>query len=73
MRQGLERTYDAMPHPKWVVAVGDCARDGGMFATSADCAGGVAAVLSVHLWIAGCPPPPLDLLKGLLTLLRSPS
>jgi Ni,Fe-hydrogenase III small subunit len=73
MRQGLERTYDAMPHPKWVVAVGGCARDGGMFATSADCAGGVAAVLSVHLWIAGCPPPPLDLLKGLLTLLRSPS
>ena len=73
MRQALERTYEAMPHPKWVVAIGACARDGGLFAASPDCLGGVAAVLPVDLWIAGCPPPPLDLLKGLLTLLRQPS
>jgi Ni,Fe-hydrogenase III small subunit len=71
MRQGLERTYDAVPRPKWVVAVGSCARDGGLFAASPDCAGGVAAVVPVDLWIAGCPPTPLDLLKGLLTLLQS--
>jgi Ni,Fe-hydrogenase III small subunit len=73
MRQALERTYDAMPHPKWVVAIGGCARDGGLFANSPLCAGGVAAVLPVDLWIAGCPPTPLALLSGLLTLLRQPS
>jgi Ni,Fe-hydrogenase III small subunit len=70
MRQGLERTLDAMPRPRWVVAVGGCARDGGLFAGSPACAGGVAAVLPVDLWIAGCPPTPLELLQGLLTLLR---
>ena len=70
MRQALERTYHAMPHPKWVVAVGGCACDGGLFVASPMCAGGVAAVLPVDLWIAGCPPTPLDLLKGLLTLLK---
>lgn len=73
MRQALERTYHAMPHPKWVVGVGGCARDGGIFATSPLCAGGVAAVLPVDLWIAGCPPTPFALLSGLLTLLRRPS
>ena len=73
MRQGLERTYDAMPRPRWVVAVGGCARDGGLFAASPACAGGVAAVLPVDLWIAGCPPTPFDLLQGLLTLLRPSS
>ena len=70
MRQGLERTYDAMPHPKWVVAVGECARDGGLFGPSGECAGGVAAALPVDVWIAGCPPTPISLLQGLLALLR---
>src|SRR5512135_1855856 len=69
MREALERTYHAMPGPKWVVAVGGCARDGGLFAGSPQCAGGAAAVLPVDLWIAGCPPTPLALLSGLLTLL----
>ncbi len=68
MREALERTYQAMPHPKWVVAVGGCARDGGMFAASPACLGGAAAAVPVDLWIAGCPPTPLDLLRGLLTL-----
>jgi Ni,Fe-hydrogenase III small subunit len=71
MRQALERTYDAMPRPKWVVAIGGCARDGGLFAASPMCAGGAAAVLPVDLWIAGCPPAPLELLKGLLTLFKA--
>jgi Ni,Fe-hydrogenase III small subunit len=70
LRQALERTFEATPNPKWVVAVGACARDGGLFAGSPMCEGGVAAVVPVDLWIAGCPPTPLDLLKGLLTLLK---
>jgi Ni,Fe-hydrogenase III small subunit len=71
MRQALLRTYDAMPNPKWVVAVGGCARDGGVFAGSPVCLGGAASVVPVDLWIAGCPPAPIDLLKGLLTLLKT--
>ena len=72
MREALARTFEAMPSPKWVVAIGDCARDGGLFAASRMCRGGAAAIVPVDLWIAGCPPTPLDLLKGLLTLLRRP-
>src|SRR5512136_2199202 len=70
MREALERTYQATPHPKWVVAVGDCARDGGVFSGSYACVGGVSAVLPVDLHIRGCPPSPIALLKGLLALLE---
>jgi Ni,Fe-hydrogenase III small subunit len=70
MREALERTYAATPGPKWVVAVGDCARDGGPFAGSYACVGGVSTVLPVDLHIAGCPPAPLVLLQGLLALLE---
>jgi len=70
MREALERTYQATPHPKWVVAVGDCARDGGVFSGSYACVGGVSAVLPVDLHIRGCPPSPTALLKGLLALLE---
>lgn len=70
MREALERTYQATPHPKWVVAVGDCARDGGVFSGSYACIGGVSAVLPVDLHIRGCPPSPIALLKGLLALLE---
>ena len=71
MREALERTYHATPEPKWVVAVGDCAADGGMFAGSYACAGGVSAVVPVDLHIRGCPPRPVELLKGLLALLET--
>src|SRR5216110_2294610 len=71
MREALERTYQATPAPKWVVAVGDCARDGGIFAGSYACVGGVSAVLPVDLHIRGCPPSPIALLKGLLGLLET--
>ncbi len=71
MRQALERTYAATPEPKWVVAVGDCARNGGIFAGSSACVGGVGKVLPVDLHIPGCPPDPMALLKGLLALLES--
>jgi Ni,Fe-hydrogenase III small subunit len=69
MREALERTYRATPDPKWVVAVGDCAADGGLFAGSYAVAGGVNAVVPVDLHIRGCPPTPLQLLQGLLALL----
>jgi Ni,Fe-hydrogenase III small subunit len=71
MREALERTYQATPGPKWVVAVGDCARDGGVFSGSYACVGGVSAVLPVDLHIGGCPPSPTALLKGLLALLET--
>src|SRR2546421_1845121 len=71
MRIALERTYAATPDPKWVVAVGDCARDGGVFAGSAACIGAVSAVLPVDLHIAGCPPTPTALLRGLLALVET--
>jgi len=70
MREALERTYRATPDPKWVVAVGDCARNGGIFAGSAACVGGVSSVLQVDLHIPGCPPSPTALLQGLLALLE---
>src|SRR5215475_7695806 len=71
MREALLRTYDATPDPKWVVAVGDCAVDGGLFAESYAVAGGVKNVIPVDLHIRGCPPSPTELLKGLLALLES--
>ncbi|HET9653031.1 MAG TPA: NADH-quinone oxidoreductase subunit NuoB [Usitatibacter sp.] len=71
MREALERTYEATPHPKWVVAVGDCARDGGVFAGSYACVGGVSKVVPVDLHIGGCPPSPVALLRGLLALLET--
>jgi Ni,Fe-hydrogenase III small subunit len=71
MREALERTYRATPDPKWVVAVGDCARDGGVFAPSPAVVGGVSKVVPVDLHIPGCPPNPMALLKGLLALVQT--
>jgi Ni,Fe-hydrogenase III small subunit len=73
MREALERTYAATPAPKWVVAVGDCAAGCGVFAGSYACVGEVARVLRVDLIIRGCPPTPVDLLRGLLYLLDRPA
>jgi len=73
MREALERTYRATPDPKWVVAVGDCAFDGGIFAGSYAVAGGVSDVVPVDLHIRGCPPSPTALLKGLIALLENSS
>src|ERR1039457_2888315 len=70
MREALERTYHATPNPKWVVAIGDCARDGGCFAGSYAVVGGVSEVVPVDLHIAGCPPTPTAMLQGLLALLE---
>src|SRR5215831_18440599 len=71
MREALLRTYDATPDPKWVVAVGGCAADGGIFAGSYAVVGGVAGVVPVDLHIRGCPPRPVQLLEGLIALLET--
>jgi Ni,Fe-hydrogenase III small subunit len=71
MREALQRTYTATPDPKWVVAVGDCAVDGGVFSGSYAVVGGVEQVIPVDLHIRGCPPRPIQLLTGLLALLEA--
>lgn len=73
MRQALERTWAATPDPKWVVAVGDCGCNGGVFAGSYACVGGVSEVIQVDLHIRGCPPSPTALLLGLLALVENSS
>jgi len=70
MREALQRTYNATPEPKWVIAVGACAADGGIFAGSYAVEGGVKDVVPVDLHIPGCPPSPRQLLAGLLALLQ---
>ncbi len=69
MREALERTWRATPDPKWVVAVGDCGANAGVFAGSYAVVGGVSSVVPVDLVIRGCPPSPTQLLRGLLSLL----
>ena len=73
MREALERTWRATPDPKWVVAVGDCGADGGIFAASPAVVGGVSAVVPVDVVIRGCPPSPAQLLAGLLALFKEPA
>jgi Ni,Fe-hydrogenase III small subunit len=73
MREALERTYAATPSPKWVVAIGDCAFNGGLFANSYACIGPVSSVVPVDLHIRGCPPRPIDLISGLLGLMDGAS
>jgi len=57
MHEALQRTYAATPDPKWVVAVGDCALDGGLFAGSYAVVGGVSSVVPVDLYIVRLRPP----------------
>ena len=67
MEQALRRTYEAMPAPKLVVAVGDCGCTGGIFGESYASLGRVANVLPVDVALPGCPPRPLALLQAILT------
>lgn len=69
MRFALERTWEAVPPPRIVIAVGACAINGGPFAGSPETGDGVGAILPVDLWVPGCPPHPLTTLDGLLRLL----
>jgi len=70
MALALRRTWDATPEPKLVVAVGDCAINGGIFGESYATLGGVAKVLPVDYAIPGCPPEPIAILQGILTAVR---
>lgn len=65
MEIALQRTYDATPNPKLVVAVGDCAKNGGIFGESYASLGGVGNVIPVDVCISGCPPTPADILSGI--------
>ncbi|HYK82090.1 MAG TPA: NADH-quinone oxidoreductase subunit NuoB [Gemmatimonadales bacterium] len=69
MTLALRKTYEAVPDPKIVIAVGACAVTGGPFRGSPEVAGGVGDLLPVDLWIPGCPPHPYTLLDGLLRML----
>ena len=69
MEDPLRQTYEAMPDPRLVVAVGVCACSGGIFGPGALARGGVAEVLPVDVFIPGCPPSPLTLIHGLLLAL----
>jgi Ni,Fe-hydrogenase III small subunit len=70
MREALLRTWQATPDPKWVIALGACAVDGGLFAGSDAVVGGVSDVVPVDLHIRGCPPSPSQILQGLIALLQ---
>jgi Ni,Fe-hydrogenase III small subunit len=63
----LLKTYEATPAPKLVVAVGECARTCGVFRSSYAVAGSVDRIIPVDVFVDGCPPEPVDILRGILT------
>jgi len=71
MEVALKRAYDATPSPKLVVAVGDCGCTGGLFGESYASCGRVANVIPVDVAIPGCPPAPIEILKGILTAISA--
>jgi Ni,Fe-hydrogenase III small subunit len=73
MAEALQRTFNATPEPKLVVAVGDCAACGGLFGESYAVRGGVAKVIPVDVTVPGCPPRPLEIIRGILAATRRPS
>ncbi len=71
MAEAVRQTRDAMPQPVFVVGLGDCAVDGGVFKGSPAILGGAASLLPVDLLIPGCPPSPAQVIDGLLALLEA--
>ncbi|WP_292934374.1 formate hydrogenlyase [Noviherbaspirillum sp.] len=67
MEAALKDAYDATPHPKLVVGIGECAGNGGIFGESYASCGGVSNVIPVDVVVPGCPPPPIDILRGILS------
>lgn len=70
MKQALEKTFEATPSPKIVIAVGACAISGGIYATHPEVHKGADSVLPVDLYIPGCPPNPYTILHGILGLIK---
>jgi Ni,Fe-hydrogenase III small subunit len=70
MREALRRTYDAVPEPKLVVAIGDCGCTGGIFGESYASCGRVANVIPVDVAVPGCPPTPVAIMQGILTAIQ---
>ncbi|MDD4953918.1 MAG: NADH-quinone oxidoreductase subunit B family protein [Candidatus Omnitrophica bacterium] len=70
MELALKKTYEAMPEPKFVITLGDCAREDGMFSQSYYTCSGAGKILPVVLHIPGCPPSPTDIIKALLYFLK---
>lgn len=68
LSEPLQRTYEAMPAPKAVLAVGACAIDGGIFEGGPEWIAPVRSIVPVDLYVTGCPPPPLAVLDGILRL-----
>ncbi|PIQ96417.1 MAG: hypothetical protein COV67_09660 [Nitrospinae bacterium CG11_big_fil_rev_8_21_14_0_20_56_8] len=73
METALKMTYDAVPNPKLVVAVGDCAVCGGEFGCSYASSGKVQNVIPVNVAVHGCPPSPTDLIQGILAAIGTRS
>ena len=71
MEEALKRTYDAVPDPKLVVAIGDCGLCGGVFGESYASRGAVANVIPVHHTVKGCPPNPAAILEAIVQTVRS--
>lgn len=72
MEEALRRTYEAMPEPKLVVAIGDCGCTGGIFGESYASCGRVENVIPVDVAVPGCPPPPAAIMQGILTAVQAP-
>ena len=73
MEEALRRTYEAMPEPKLVVAIGDCGCDGGVFGETYASRGRVANVIPVDVAVPGCPPEPAAIIQGILTAVSTAS
>jgi Ni,Fe-hydrogenase III small subunit len=71
MEVALRRTYEAVPDPKLVVAVGDCGCTGGVFGESYASCGRVANIIPVDVAVPGCPPTPTALMQGILTAIAA--
>jgi Ni,Fe-hydrogenase III small subunit len=73
MREALLETYNAMPEPRWVMAMGTCAVSGGATAGGYSCGHGVEGILPVDIYVPGCPPNPAAMIQALLLLLNRSS
>ena len=70
MEEALRRTYEATPEPRLVVAVGECGCNGGIFGEGYASCGAVSQVIPVDVSVPGCPPPPIEILRGILAAVK---